>query len=30
MIPLISIWLAPYTGLTRAGFYEDSLKKIAV
>jgi len=30
MIPVISIWLAPYVGLTRAAFYEDRITKIAV
>ena len=28
--PVISIWLAPYTGLTRAAFYEDQIRNIAV
>jgi len=30
MIPLISIWLSPYIGLTRAAFYEDRITNIAV
>ena len=29
-LPLVSIWLSPYLGLTRAGFYEDQIVKIAV
>ena len=30
MIPVISIWLSPYVGLTRVAFYEDRIKNIAV
>jgi len=29
-IPVISIWLSPYLGLTRAAFYEDRLENITV
>jgi len=29
-IPIVSIWLSPYLGLTRVGFYEDRIAKIAV
>jgi len=30
MIPVISIWIAPYAGLTRAAFYDDRIRTIAV
>jgi len=29
-VPIVSIWLAPYVGLTRAGFYENQVANIAV
>ena len=29
-LPIVSIWLSPYLGLTRAAFYEDQITKIAV
>ena len=29
-VPVVSIWLSPYLGLTRAAFYEDRLENIAV
>jgi len=29
-IPIVSIWLAPYIGLTRAAFYENQIADIAV
>ena len=29
-IPVVTIWLYPYLGLTRAAFYEDRLENIAV
>jgi uncharacterized membrane protein len=29
-IPIVSIWLSPYVGLTRAAFYEDRMVGIAV
>jgi len=29
-LPIVSLWLSPYQGLTRAAFYEDRLKNIAV
>jgi len=28
-IPLVSIWIAPYLGLTRAGFYEERIRTLA-
>jgi len=28
--PIVSVWLSPYTGLTRAAFYEEQVAKIAV
>jgi len=28
-IPIVSLWLSPYLGLTRVAFYEDRLAKIA-
>ena len=30
VIPLVSVWIAPYVGLTRAAFYEDRVSGIAV
>jgi len=30
LVPVIMIWLSPYTGLTRAAFYENILSGIAV
>jgi len=29
-LPIISVWLSPYLGLTRAAFYEDQIANIAV
>ena len=29
-LPLISIWISPYVGLTRAAFYENQVENIAV
>jgi len=29
-LPIVSIWLSPYLGLTRAAFYEGQIAKIAV
>ena len=29
-VPIVSIWLSPYLGLTRAGFYEDRIVSVAV
>jgi len=29
-IPLVSIWLSPYLGLTRAAFYEEQISNVAV
>jgi len=29
-IPIVSLWLSPYLGLTRAGFYEDRIVNVAV
>jgi len=29
-VPVVSLWLSPYLGLTRAGFYDDAVSKIAV
>ena len=29
-IPIVSIWLSPYTGLVRAAFYEEQIANIAV
>ena len=29
-IPLVSIWLSPYLGLTRAAFYEEQVSNVAV
>jgi len=28
--PILSIWISPYIGLTRVGFYEDRIKTVAV
>jgi len=28
-IPIISIWISPYLGLTKVGFYEERLRKLA-
>jgi len=29
-LPIVSVWLSPYVGLTRAAFYEEQIAKIAV